>query len=88
MECKVEKETLRIESVEELCLAIQYLDEMYGAEESRLTFPDGHLLVSLTRVWRAFQDGTETTELILSDRWPEGAAPSKGFEAHREYLCD
>ncbi len=88
MECRVDKETLRIRSVQDLYFAIDYLDQMYGVEDSRLTFPDGHLLVGLTRVRRTFQDGTETIELIFSDRWPEGVAPSKGFEAHREFLCD
>jgi hypothetical protein len=88
MKCRVKKETLRIRSVEDLYLAILYLDEMYGTEESTLTFPDGHLLVSLTRVRRAFKDGTETIELVFSDRWPKGAAPSKEFEIHRDYLCN
>jgi hypothetical protein len=88
MKSKVEKETLRIRSVEDLFLAILYLDEMYGVEESTLTFPDGHLLVSVTRVHRAFKNGAETIKLVFSDRWPEGAAPSKAFESHRDYLCD
>jgi hypothetical protein len=88
MKVKVEKEILRIRSVEDLYLAILYLDQMYGTEESTLTFPDGHLLVSLTRVRRAFKDGTETIELVFSDRWPKGAAPSNEFEIHRAYLCD
>jgi hypothetical protein len=88
MKCRVKKETIRIRSVEDLYLAILYLDQMYGTEESTLTFPDGHLLVSLTRVRRVFKDGTETIELVFSDRWPEGAALSKAFEIHRNFLCD
>lgn len=87
MKCRVKKETLRIRSVEDLYLAILYLDQMYGIEESTLTFPDGHLLVSLTHVHRTFKDGTETVELAFSDLWPEGTYPSKAFESHRNWLC-
>jgi len=35
MKDKVEKETLRIRSVEDLYLAILYLDQTYGTEESK-----------------------------------------------------
>jgi hypothetical protein len=87
MKGKVEIETLRIRSVEDLYRAILYLDQMYGTEESTLAFPDGLPLVSLTYVRRALRDGTRTSELVFSDRWPKGAAPSKGFEFHRNYFC-
>jgi len=88
MKCRVKKETLRIRSVEDLYLAILYLDQMYGTEESTLTFPDGLPLVSLTRVSRTFKDGTETIEIVFSDHWPEGTYPSKAFETHRNFLCN
>ena len=88
MKCRVKKETLRIRSVEDLYLAILYLDEMYGTEESTLAFPDGHPLVSLTYVNRTLKDGAKTSELVFSDCWPKGAALSKGFEFHRNYLCN
>ena len=88
MKDKVKRETLRIRSVEDLYLAILYLDQTYGTEESKLMFPDGLPLVSLTRVQRTHKDGTETSELVFSDRWPKGAAPSKAFEIHRDWLCN
>jgi hypothetical protein len=68
MKDKVEKGTLRIHSVEDLYEAIQHFARMYGIEESKLTFPDGLPLVSLTYVRRTFKDGTRTSELILSDQ--------------------
>jgi hypothetical protein len=68
MKSKVKKETLRIRSVEDLHEAIQHFDKMYGIEESKLTFPDGLPLVSLTYVRRTFKDGARTSELIFSDQ--------------------
>ncbi|MGB8259632.1 MAG: hypothetical protein WCE75_04750 [Terracidiphilus sp.] len=86
MKAKVKKESIRIRSVEVFYAAILYLDEMYGTEESELTFPDGHPLVSLTRVSREAKDGTEVVELVLSDRWPKGAVPSRGFQFRRDHF--
>jgi hypothetical protein len=88
MRAKTEKETLRIRSVEDLHEAILYLDQMYGVGESTLAFPDGLPLVSLTYMQRMLMDGTKTSVLVFSDRWPEGAVVSKGFEFHRAYFCD
>jgi hypothetical protein len=68
MKDKVEKRTLKIHSVEDLYEAIQHFDRMYGIEESKLTFPDGLPLVSLTYVRRTFKDGARTSELIFSDQ--------------------
>lgn len=68
MKVKVEKETLRIRSVEDLYEAIKHFDRMYGIEESNLVFPDGLPLVSITYVRRTFKDGTLTSALILSDQ--------------------
>jgi hypothetical protein len=88
MKSQEEREVLRIRSVEDLHEAIQYLDRTYGVEESTLAFPDGLPLVSVTYVLRTLKDGTEASELVFSDRWPEGAVPGKGFELHRAHFCN
>jgi len=65
------KETLKIESIEDLHTSIQYFDAMYGLEEVTVTFSDGLPLASLTYLRQELDDGTTEAQLILSDV-PEG----------------
>ncbi len=83
MRRKVEKETIRIRSVRGLHGAIEYFHIMYGLEGARVTFSDGSLLVSVIHVLRTMKNGTKTSELVLSSRWPRGAIESKTYEIYR-----
>ena len=77
------RESLRISSVEDLHLAIQYFNDYYGIEDSPLLFPDLLPMVSLTLVQTKFDDGSQITQLIFSDEWPKGAIESEGYQCFK-----
>jgi hypothetical protein len=84
MNHKVEKETLRIETADDLVEALRYFAiPEWGESGPVLTFPDGLPLVSLTHVQRTSEDGTVTSELILSDECPEGAIPPRSYSCFK-----
>jgi hypothetical protein len=83
MKSKVQKETIRIRSVVGLHGAIEYFHTMYGLEATKVTLSDGLPVVSVTHVWKTMRDGTKSSEIILSDRWPKGAIESKTYEIYR-----
>lgn len=76
MGCEVVKETLRIETVGDLYEALRHFSIPEWEDlEPGLTFPDGLPLASLTHIQRLAEDGTVSSELILSDVCPSGAVP-------------
>ena len=77
------RESLRISSVEDLHLAIQYFNDYCGIKDSPLLFPDLLTLVSLTLVQTKFDDGSQITSLIFSDEWPNGAIESEGYQCFK-----
>ena len=83
MRAKTKKETIRVRYVAGLHGAIEYFDTMYGLEGVKATLPDGLPLVSVTYLRRTMENGTITSELVLSDRWPRGAVESKTYEIYR-----